>query len=448
MQRYTINRDFLETIRQAGGTGRYQEYADAALRGFGVKVTPQGGIAYYYRWIAPGGRHGRKVVGHYPATAPSAARELAKKIGATLDHRQDDDVTLIAKHAARENNAQRARVVPTVGEYLTQTYGPHFRSKSKNKSRADRTITDIRKDFAGFMDTPLNRLGMADLAQWRTDELFRVKKPATRGTPAQYVKPATMNRKMNAFRGLLAHAHACRIITANPAEGMAKEDEGSGVVRWLKPDEEHRLRAVLDDRETRNREHRERINGDPRRNDVFEPHHAFTDYVKPAVLFALNTGLRRNEQLTLRWDDIDLHARTATVRDENSKVNRTRVVPLCAEAFEVISAWRAQCFQGNVHPIHVFTNAAGELLREVTYWAGLLKAAQVRGFRWHDLRHSFATRAVEQGVPLDVVSRWMGHSRIEQTMRYAHRDNDFNARAIAALDRARMAAVQAMQQAA
>ena len=47
MARHTINRDILETIRQAGGTGRYEEYADVALRGFGVKVTPQGGIAYY-----------------------------------------------------------------------------------------------------------------------------------------------------------------------------------------------------------------------------------------------------------------------------------------------------------------------------------------------------------------------------------------------------------------
>lgn len=109
MQRYTINRDFLETIRQAGGTGKYQEYADAALRGFGVKVTPQGGIAYYYRWTQPNRKHARKTVGHYPALAPSAARELAKKMAATLEHSADDDVTLLAKRATREANAERAR---------------------------------------------------------------------------------------------------------------------------------------------------------------------------------------------------------------------------------------------------------------------------------------------------------------------------------------------------
>lgn len=64
MQRYTINRDFLENIRQAGGTGKYQEFAEAALRGFGVKVNPQDGIAFCYRWTAPGGKHRRKVVDH------------------------------------------------------------------------------------------------------------------------------------------------------------------------------------------------------------------------------------------------------------------------------------------------------------------------------------------------------------------------------------------------
>lgn len=121
MHRYTINRDFLEIIRQAGGTGNYQEYADNALRGFGVKVTPQGGISYCYRWTAPAAangkkKHPRKTVGHYPTMAPSAARELAKKMAATLDHSGDADVAVVSKRAVREANAERVKVVPTVGE--------------------------------------------------------------------------------------------------------------------------------------------------------------------------------------------------------------------------------------------------------------------------------------------------------------------------------------------
>lgn len=335
-----------------------------------------------------------------------------------------------------------------MGEFLTDTYGPYFRSKSKNKERADQTIADIRRDFPGFMNRALNVVTRDDLMQWKTAELARVLKPATAATPARYVSPATANRKLNSLRGLFTNAYERGTITRNPGEKLDKEDEGSGIVRWLKPDEEHRLRAALDDREQRLRAGWERINADPRYNDVFEPHHTYMDCVKPAVLFALNTGLRRKEQLTLRWDDIDLYGRTVTVRDVNSKVYRTRVVPLCDEAYELISAWRAQCVQGNVYPLYVFPNAAGQVMREIKQWNDVRKAARIVDFRWHDLRHSFATRAVAHGVPLDELSRWLGHSSIAQSMRYAHRDANFSARSISALDRAREAASQAMQQAA
>ncbi|MCO4880512.1 site-specific integrase [Paraburkholderia caribensis] len=433
MQRFTINRDFLEQQRQAGGTGKYREFADDHLRGFGVKITPQGGIAYYYRWTGTDGKHHRKVVGHYPTMTPSAAREHAKKLSGTLDHSRDDDVTLIAKQATREANAERAKVVPTVGEFLSGTYAKYFRTQSRNN--ADRTIAMIRDSFPGLMDKPLNKVSTKDIEDWRTDELSRVLKPAMHGMPAKLVKPATANRKLNALRGLLTYAHTTKVITENPGTGVAKQDEGSGVVRWLRPDEETRLRAALRARD-----------GLLKASGCADAGNTFADLVEPAVLLSIDTGLRRGELLQLRWDDIDLDRRMVTVRDETSKCYRTRHLPLCEEAFEVASAWKVQCFRTNVRPLYVFVNAAGGLLREVAAWTDVLKAANITGFRWHDLRHSFATRAVEQGVPIDMVSRWLGHSRVEQTMRYAHRSPTFASNAIAALDRARIAALSGGQQ--
>jgi len=78
--------------------------------------------------------------------------------------------------------------------------------------------------------------------------------------------------------------------------------------------------------------------------------------------------------------------------------------------------------------------------RDIKAFDDIRRAAKIRTFRWHDLRHTFATWAVAGGAPLDVVSRWLGHSRIEQTMRYAHRSPEFAASAINAVSRGSQAA--------
>ncbi|SAK70840.1 hypothetical protein AWB79_03864 [Caballeronia hypogeia] len=64
----TIDRDFLRGIV---ATGKYQEYADNKLAGFGVKVTPTGAVAYTYRYTAPDGSRPRKIIGHYHACNPA-----------------------------------------------------------------------------------------------------------------------------------------------------------------------------------------------------------------------------------------------------------------------------------------------------------------------------------------------------------------------------------------
>ncbi|MDR6384965.1 tyrosine-type recombinase/integrase [Paraburkholderia caribensis] len=430
MARVNINRDFLLTIK---GNGKSRYIPDEKLRGFCIKVSPTGSVAFYYRWDKPrttdGKRQqGSRLIANWPGTEPGKARDMAAKFAATVEHSTDDNRTILAKREQRANDADRVKVVPTLGEYLTGTYGPFVRAE---RSTGARIVADIQKTFASWLDRPLNQITTKEISDWKTAELSRVLRPAVNDQPEQRVKPATMNSKLNKLKGLLSHAVGNIVITTNPAENVAKTDEGPERVRWLHWDEAQRLHQALDKREAQL--WAERVN-----SQATKLNGTFADLVKPAVLFALNSGLRRKEQLSLHWTDIDMYGREITVR--TSKTNRSRVVPINDELFAVLTAWRAQCFNGNVHPLLVFPNALGGTQREIKAFDHVRRVAKIRNFRWHDLRHTFATWAVTGGAPLDLVSRWLGHRRIEQTMRYAHRSREFAAGAINAVARGQQVA--------
>ena len=140
----------------------------------------------------------------------------------------------------------------------------------------------------------------------------------------------------------------------------------------------------------------------------------------------MNTGLRRGELLALRWDSIDFDRRILTVEGGTAKNRQTRHVPLNDEATRVLKRWREQTNLGR----RVFEVKTGFK----TAWAALLKRAKITNFRWHDLRHHFASRLVQVGVPLNTVRDLLGHSSVAMSLRYAHLAPDQRREAVAKLN--------------
>lgn len=151
------------------------------------------------------------------------------------------------------------------------------------------------------------------------------------------------------------------------------------------------------------------------------------------LLFALKTGARAGEQLALEWGDIDWVNRQVVFRRSSTrgevgptKAGKERRVPLCDSLYNALKQHRH--LKGDL----VFCNHDGTpyslwQLHE-RLWATCRKAG-LRKIRWHDLRHSFASQAVMECVPLRVVQAWLGHSTITMVMRYSHlapgADRDF-----------------------
>jgi integrase len=187
------------------------------------------------------------------------------------------------------------------------------------------------------------------------------------------------------------------------------------VVRFLSPAEEQRLRATLTARDLDHAAARMSANEwrAARNRPLFPnvPKGAYADHLTPVVLLAMNTGLRKGELLALDWSDINLQARMLTVRPENAKSGKQRHVPLNIEAMTVLRKWASQAGDSG----SVFGIASVK-----TSWDTLLTTAQIENFRFHDLRHHFASRLVMAGVDLNTVRELLGHADLTMTLRYAH----------------------------
>jgi integrase len=133
-------------------------------------------------------------------------------------------------------------------------------------------------------------------------------------------------------------------------------------------------------------------------------------HLKPILIVALNTGMRRGEILSLKWENVNLSKRHIHIED--SKSGKSRDIPMNNAVVEALSQYNKYVFHNPV--------TGGPLKSIKSSFRTACRRAEIKGLRFHDLRHTSATRMVEAGVDLVTVSRMLGHSTIQMTMRYAH----------------------------
>jgi integrase len=147
----------------------------------------------------------------------------------------------------------------------------------------------------------------------------------------------------------------------------------------------------------------------------------FADYLKPMVLVSLCSGLRQGSLFGLKWDDIDFFTRTMTIRPDNAKPEKILQLPMNSVVVETFIAWKEQNAPVKDKALIFPSPVSGEVMNNVKKsWGALLKEAKIENFRWHDMRHDFASQLAMKGVDLNTLRELMGHSDMKMTMRYAH----------------------------
>lgn len=207
------------------------------------------------------------------------------------------------------------------------------------------------------------------------------------------VKPHTLRVELAVLKNCLQKAVEWGYIKDNPCRNVKVPVKGTPFEHWhiLTPEEARRLIESL------------------------------VPPVNYIVEFALLTGWRVSEILNLRWDQVDLGRGIAVLPADKNKASKTQVRVLSSEAIKLLEKARARYGMSQ----YVFPSPqTGLPYKNVknSFKSGLKRAGLPTTIRFHDLRHTYITWAVQRGVPLPVLQELVGHSTLQMILRYTHLD--------------------------
>jgi integrase len=373
----------------AKSAGRIYRIHDTKQPGLCLRVHPSGRKVWNVNWA----RNRSLQIGAYPHVTVAMARERARSALVERD----------AAGAPKAAQPPAADGTMLVRDFVDEKYAPWLRAQPKRKW-VESDLAEIKALFeADFYDLRLCDVTIDLVETWSTKRL------------RAEVSESTVRRNLVRLKGLLSKAKTWKLLAASPMAGYSLGmDVPSGEDAYLDADEEQRLRRALAERDARMIAARASGNAwaAARGQPQLPALHVYGDHLTPLVLLALNTGLRRGELTSLHWEHADVETGVITVLAAKAKSAKARYVPMNSEVVEILRRWK------DVTPY------TGPRLFPITSpktaWAALIDDAGIGKFRFHDLRHHFASRLVMGGTDLNTVRELLGHSDIKTTLRYAH----------------------------
>jgi integrase len=345
------------------------DYFDADQRGFMLEVRRSGGMTFYQRYADERGRERQFKIGPADALSLDQARKKARLILA--------QALLGADPQARR---RELREIPTLAELVRDRYLPHVKAY-KRSWRTDETVFRVHI-LPVLGSRPIDEISgdaIADLIQQMRDKGYA---------------SGTTNRVLILIRFIFNLARKWKIagVRENPTAGLNTAPDVQRD-RFLTAEETKRLIASINIDENRSAAH--------------------------TIMMLLLTGARRNEVSHAKWDYIDWERRTLLV--PVSKSGKPRVIALNGQAMALLRS--IPRIDGN--PYIFPSPLTGRPCPSLHFpWTRIKQRAILDDLRLHDLRHSFASFLVNEGVSLYVVQGLLGHTQPRTTQRYAHLAQD------------------------
>ena len=334
---------------------------DTRLAGLGVRVRPSGHRSFVYCRKGEGGAR-RITLGPAALMAVGEARAKCLEI-----------------ETAPPGGRLERGPVPTFADFVA---GPAQARLDTCKPSTQKGVRMVLNGLLlpAFGPVLLDRIGRIAVTRW-FDEYSRT-------------APGGANRALNVLRQILNHAIDCGHLDTNPTHGI-KRNPRPRLTRFLSHDEIHRLHRELD-------RHAGARSSRAQQADI--------------IRLLLLTGCRKSEIVTMRWQDVDgdtlnladaktgprqvfLNAPARAILERQPRSNGPWVFP------SPLDPGRPQC-------------------ADLPLWYSVRREAGIEDVRIHDLRHSYASRALALGESLPVIGKLLGHTQVETTARYAHLARD------------------------
>ena len=257
-------------------------------------------------------------------------------------------------------------------------------SKQNRSYYTDCKNMDVLKRFFGGKD--MQDITALDVQRFKTGR-------------AGEVSVATTNRALALLKSMFNRAVEWKKLTENPCGTVKLFKENNQRLRYL---EQEDMKKLLE---------------------------SSKGYLHAIVVTALFTGMRKSEILGLKWKDCDFNR--GLIRLIRTKNNETRTLPMNDKVKSALIAVPK-------HPEspYIFCKKNGEPFGNVRKsFDKLLKVCKIDGFRFHDLRHTYASQLVMNGVDLNTVRELLGHKSLQMTLRYSHLSPDHKRRAVDILSR-------------
>jgi integrase len=259
-----------------------------------------------------------------------------------------------------------------------------------------------------FGNTRIRSITHGDVLHFKTERLDTpVKPPSTKKPRKKKLKNkqrsiATVNRELTVLKRMFSIALREGWILRHPFTGsdtLISSSDETKRTRVLSREEEELLLDACDENRSK---------------------------LRPIIIMALDTGMRRGEILSLRWRDVDFENKRVNIQAMNTKTLRSRSVPISPRLLDELNALTCR---GQAQRVFGITDTVKRS------WATAKRVAGIADLRFHDLRHTCATRLVQGGLPIAEVSRILGHTSVVTTFRYANVDDSTFDRMLAILER-------------
>ncbi len=328
--------------------------------------------------------------------------ESAKQ-GERLGTKQQDAEALLHERKADIGRGKQPEIKKKIPNITFRQLSVDYLQWAKRQRCFPQKETLVNQLVTIFGAYPLRAFNSRLLEQYQTERMEKGRKRAKKAIPGGN-KPATINRHVATIKAMFTKAVEWEFVEEEVLKKVRKVkllEENNRRLRYLSKEE---CRALLNE---------------------------CADHLKPIVTMALNTGMRRHEILSLKWDNVDM--RHGFILLDKTKNGERREIPIN----ETLRATIARLPRRLDLP-HVFINRATDLpygdIKNAFNRA--CKRAGIRDFHFHDLRHTFASHLVMAGVDITTVKELLGHKTLTMTLRYAHLAPSHKVKAVDLLDNA------------